>query len=71
MSKWETALRLFAIVGMAVGAWESWRAMPKPTVVRGRRYYRQPDGSYRSAWGLRVRDPALLAAIEEAARGQA
>lgn len=71
MNKWEVALRLFASLGMAIGAWEAWRALPKPTKVNGRRYYRQPDGSFRTAWGLRVRDPALLAAIEQAERAQA
>lgn len=67
MSWLETGLRLLVVVGLAYGAWQSWKALGRPVVVDGRRYFRQPDGSYRTFWGGRVRDPDLVRRIAEAA----
>jgi hypothetical protein len=65
----EQWIRLFVLIAMVAGAWRAWRAMPKPLQHQGRRYYPQPDGSFRTAWGRRVRDPAILAALGEPAQG--
>jgi hypothetical protein len=64
LSDW---LRLFVVVGLAYGAWTSWKRLPVPVRLNGRRYYPQPDGGFRTLWGRRVRDPALLAALKRAA----
>ncbi len=61
---WSDALRLLAVVGLAYGAWQGWRAMPRRIVVARRSYYRQPDGRFATTWGRRVRDPALAAELE-------
>lgn len=61
---WVDWLRLAALLAMGVGGWRSWKALPPPTVVGRRRYYRQPDGRFYTLFGRRARDPALLAALE-------
>jgi hypothetical protein len=61
---WVDVLRLLAIIGMAIGAWESYRKLPPKTVLNGKRYYRQPDGRFTSIWGRRVKDPAVAAELE-------
>ena len=48
-----TLLRVLAIVGMAAGAWNSWKALGTPLVRGGKRWYLQPDGSYRRWYGGR------------------
>jgi hypothetical protein len=59
-------LRLFSVVATACAVWSLWRARPKPVLIDGRSYYRQPDGGWRTVWGRRVRDPALLDALAAA-----
>jgi hypothetical protein len=63
---WEQWLRLLAIVAMAAGAWRAWKTMPKPVEFEGRKYYPLPDGGFRTAWGRRIKDPAILAALAPA-----
>jgi len=63
---WENALRLLVIIGMGFGAWNAWKALPEAVVVNGRKYYPQPDGSYRTIWGRRAKDPAVLEALARA-----
>jgi hypothetical protein len=63
----EPWIRLLVLIAMVAGAWRAWKAMPKPVKHEGRKYYPQPDGSFRTIWGRRVRDPALLAALGAAA----
>jgi hypothetical protein len=62
---WSDVLRLLAIIGLAYGAWTTFKSLVK---VRhgGRTYYRQKDGSFSTAWGRRVRDPDLIAALDAA-----
>ena len=69
----DAGLRLLVVVGLACGAWRSWKALGHSVRLDGRRYYRQPDGTYRTFWGGRVRDPSLMRRIEEVdpARGAA
>lgn len=67
---WTDIFRLIAIVGMSYAAWVQYQRMPKATIVNGKRYYPQPDGSIRTLWGRRVRDPAVLAAFERQAKSE-
>lgn len=50
-------LRVLFLIGMVYGAWSSYKALPKPIMIDGRRAYRQPDGSYRTWWGGRIKVP--------------
>lgn len=59
-------LRLVMIVGLAYGAWRGWRALPPPVILEGKRYYRQPDGTYRTLGGRRVRNPEIMLALAAA-----
>lgn len=59
-------LRLAVVFSLAYGAWTSWKRLPTPVRLNGRRYYPQPDGSFCTLWGRRVCDPALLAALKSA-----
>lgn len=59
-------LRLVVIVGLIYGAWRSWKALPSPIILEGKRYYRQPDGTYRTIGGRRVRDRELIIALAAA-----
>ncbi len=61
---WVEILRLLAVVGLAYGAWQGFRNMPRPVRHNGRRYYRQPDGRFATIWGRRVKDPGLAAELE-------
>ena len=63
----DLVLRLLAIVGVGWFLWQGFRRTQKRIVHAGRRYYRQPDGSFRTIWGRRVTDPAVLAALERVA----
>ena len=60
--EWIDVLRLLAAIGMGYGAWAAYKSVV--VVKHGRRYYRQKDGNYRTFWGRRVRDPALVTALE-------
>jgi hypothetical protein len=62
---WEQWLRLFVLISMVIGAWNAWKKMGKPVRLNGKRYYRQPDGSYRTVWGRPVKDPAVRQALAE------
>ena len=64
---WEPWIRLFVLVAMVTGAWRAWKAMPKPVLYGRRKYYPQPDGSFRTIWGRKVKDPAILSALGQAA----
>lgn len=59
-------LRLGVVAGLAYGAWRGWKALPTPVVFEGKRYYRQPDGTYRTLFGRRVRNPDLLLILSAA-----
>ena len=63
-------LRLVVIVGLAYGAWRGWRALPSPVILEGKRYYRQPDGTYRTLGGRRVRSRELIIALAAADDGR-
>ena len=56
--EWSDVLRLFALVGVAHGAWPGFQRMPLRTMHNGKGYYSQEDGTFRSFWGRRVKDPA-------------
>ncbi len=60
---WTDVVRLLAALGMAYGAWQGWRRMPRRIVLEGHGYYRQPGGGFATLWGRRVRDPALAARV--------
>lgn len=62
--EWIDLVRLLALLGMAYGARQAWKALPAPVVHDGRRYRRGPDGVWRGFWGGRVRDAAVLAALD-------
>lgn len=59
-------LRVGVVVGLAYGAWRGWKALPTPVVFDGKRYYRQLDGTYRTLFGRRVRNPELVLALSAA-----
>lgn len=59
-------LRMGVVVGLAYGAWRGWKALPPPVVFEGKRYYRQPDGTYRTLFGRRVQNPSLMLALSAA-----
>jgi len=50
-------LKILTLVFLSIGAWRSVRAMGRPVRFEGRRYYRQPDGSYRRWYGGRAKPP--------------
>lgn len=50
-------LKIFMIVCMTIGVWQSVRAMGRPVRFEGRRYFRQPDGRYRRWYGGRAKLP--------------
>lgn len=58
-------LRLLVLVSLVLGAWQAWKAQRPPLRIEGKRYYRQPDGSYRTLWGWRIRDPELVRRLRE------
>lgn len=68
--EWTDVLRLVTVIAMAWGAWQSWKALPKPTIIDGRKCYRQPDGSYRTLWGRRVAVPEGVKAKDQEAGKQ-
>lgn len=46
-------LKALAFLGMALGAWNSFKAMGTPVYFRGRRYYLQSYGTIRRWYGGR------------------
>lgn len=58
-----TFLRLLAVFGTALGAWQSWKALGVPVVAGGKRWYRQPDGTFRRWYGGRARSREELDAL--------
>ncbi|HEX8535728.1 MAG TPA: hypothetical protein VF662_16330 [Allosphingosinicella sp.] len=48
-------LKLFAVIGMAAGAWQSFKALGTPIIRGGKRWYLQSDGRYRRWYGGRAR----------------
>jgi len=46
-------LKLLTAAALAVGAWQSYRAMGKPVIRGGKRWYKQLDGGYRRWYGGR------------------
>lgn len=57
-------LKVAALIFMALGAWRSFKAMGTPVRFEGRRWYRQPDGSYRRWYGGRGRSAAEVGQAE-------
>jgi hypothetical protein len=47
-------LKLFTIVALSLGAWQSYKAMGTPIVRGGKRWFLQPDGRYRRWYGGRA-----------------
>ena len=47
-------LKLLVLIGLILGAWQSFKAMGKPIVRRGKRWFLQPDGRYRRWYGGRA-----------------
>jgi hypothetical protein len=64
MEAWEVALRVLVFFSLAAGAWTAWKRLPPPIRVRRKRYYRQPNGTFRTIWGRRARDPDLVTRLE-------
>lgn len=56
-------LRAGVVAGLAYGVWRGWKALPSPVILEGKRYYRQPDGTYRTLLGRRVRNSGLLSTL--------
>jgi hypothetical protein len=52
-------VRVAMIVGFAALAVQAWKYR-KPFRIDGRRYYGQADGSFKTAWGRTVTDPAMI-----------
>lgn len=52
-----TWLKILALLGMLLGAWQSYRALGAPVRHGGRSYYRQADGTYRRWYGGRSYRP--------------
>lgn len=57
---WTTVLRVLFIIAMVVGTWRSIKAMGRPVMYEGRRYYRQPDGSFRRWYGGSRKQPSEI-----------
>lgn len=66
---WTDILRLLVVIGMAYGAWAAFKNLPPAALYQGKRYYRQADGSFRTLWGQKVRDPVILRGLERVAQG--
>ena len=64
--EWFDILRILAVAGMTWGAWDVWLKMPPAIALGGKRFYRHPDGTFRTLWGRRARDENLLAQLEAA-----
>jgi hypothetical protein len=62
--EWVDVLRLITVAALAYGAWRTFRNRPPVRTLHGRRYYRQPDGSYRTIWGGRVKNAATIAELD-------
>ena len=50
-------LKIVMIVFMTIGLWRSVKAMGRPVLFEGRRYFRQPDGRYRRWYGGSAKKP--------------
>jgi hypothetical protein len=46
-------LKALTLVGLTLGAWQSYKAMGTPIVRGGKRWFLQPDGRYRRWYGGR------------------
>ena len=47
-------LKLFVLIGLILGTWQSFKAMGRPIVRGGKRWFLQPDGRYRRWYGGRA-----------------
>ena len=68
--EWVDILRLITVAALAYGAVRSFRNRPPVRILNGQRYYRQPDGSYRTIWGRRIKDAATIAELDRLSDGK-
>ena len=48
-------LKALTVVALSLGAWRRYKAMGKPIVRGGKRWWRQPDGRYARWHGVGLR----------------
>ena len=53
-------LKIIVLIGLVLGAWQSFKALGKPTLRGGKRWYRQPNGLYCRWYGGRSRTEEQL-----------
>jgi hypothetical protein len=58
--EWTDLFRLLFVVAMAYGAYQGFKRMGTPLRYNGKRYYPGPNGAFYNAWGILVRNPAII-----------
>jgi hypothetical protein len=59
----DLGMRLLALAALSAATYRIWRMVKSPVVVDGKRYYHQPDGTYRTLWGKRITDGELISRV--------
>jgi hypothetical protein len=59
-------LKGFTAFALALWAWQSFRATPKPVIKGGKRWYRQPDARFKRWYGGKSRSAEELGLLEDA-----